>query len=41
MASQIISKEKALVLTTLWLNTLYDNGRHQKRLEMIEQLSVP
>ncbi|MGR6982063.1 ribose 5-phosphate isomerase B [Testudinibacter sp. P27/CKL/0425] len=34
--ANIISQEKALALATLWLNTSYDGGRHQKRLEMIE-----
>ena len=35
--ANIISCEKALALATLWLNTPYDGGRHQKRLDMIEQ----
>lgn len=34
--ANIISHEKALALTTLWLNTSYDKGRHQKRLDMLE-----
>ncbi|KGQ69947.1 ribose-5-phosphate isomerase [Chelonobacter oris] len=34
--ANIISCEKALALATLWLNTPYDVGRHQKRLDMIE-----
>ncbi|PJG85297.1 ribose 5-phosphate isomerase B [Conservatibacter flavescens] len=33
--ANIISPEKALALATLWLNTAYDGGRHQKRLDMI------
>lgn len=33
--ANVISHQKALALATLWLNTPYDGGRHQKRLEMI------
>ena len=33
--ANILSQEKALALATLWLNTNYDGGRHQKRLDMI------
>lgn len=36
--ANILSKEKALALVTLWLNTAYEGGRHQTRLEMISQL---
>ncbi|MCW9719061.1 ribose 5-phosphate isomerase B [Avibacterium sp. 21-599] len=34
--AKVVSMEKALALTTLWLNTAYEGGRHQKRLEMME-----
>lgn len=36
--ANIVSPEKALALATLWLNTPYEGGRHQKRLNMIEIL---
>lgn len=36
--ANIISSEKAISLATLWLNTPYDGGRHQKRLDMMEML---
>lgn len=35
--ANIITQEKALALATLWLNTPYDGGRHQNRLDMIEK----
>lgn len=35
--ANIITPEKALALATLWLNTAYDGGRHQNRLDMIAQ----
>ncbi|HBO38440.1 MAG TPA: ribose 5-phosphate isomerase B [Pasteurellaceae bacterium] len=38
--ANILSFEKALSLATLWLNTPYEGGRHQKRLEMIEALET-
>lgn len=38
--AKIITAEKALSLATLWLNTPYDGGRHQRRLEMIEDLET-
>lgn len=34
--ANIITQQKALMLATLWLNTPYDGGRHQKRLDMIQ-----
>lgn len=36
--AKVITKEKALALTILWLNSNYDGGRHQKRLNMINRL---
>lgn len=33
--AKVISPEKSLSLATLWLNTLYEGGRHQQRLDMI------
>ncbi|HDR1828116.1 TPA: ribose 5-phosphate isomerase B, partial [Pasteurella multocida] len=36
--ANIITPEKALALVTLWINTPYDAGRHQRRLEMIDKL---
>lgn len=33
--ANIITPEKALALATLWLNTAYEGGRHQKRLDMM------
>lgn len=36
LGAKLLSYEKALSLVTLWLNTAYEGGRHQKRLAMIE-----
>lgn len=38
--ANIVSPQKALALATLWLNTPYDGGRHQQRLDMIETLEL-
>lgn len=35
--ANIVTPEKALALATLWLNTPYDGGRHQRRLDMISE----
>ncbi|MFZ7108411.1 ribose 5-phosphate isomerase B [Avibacterium avium] len=35
--AKVISLERALALATLWLNTAYEGGRHQRRLEMMER----
>ena len=36
LGERMISKELALKMVDLWLNTPFDAGRHQKRIEKIE-----
>ncbi len=36
LGERMISKELALKMVDLWLNTPFDGGRHQKRIEKIE-----
>ena len=36
LGESMISKELALKMVDLWLNTPFDAGRHQKRIEKIE-----
>ncbi|WP_268988173.1 RpiB/LacA/LacB family sugar-phosphate isomerase [Gallibacterium anatis] len=33
--AKVVAPEKALALATLWINTQYEGGRHQQRLDMI------
>ncbi|AEC17149.1 ribose 5-phosphate isomerase B [Gallibacterium anatis] len=35
--AKVVSPEKALALATLWINTQYEGGRHQRRLDMIDR----
>lgn len=36
MGGRVVSKELALKIVELWLNTEFEGGRHQKRVNMLE-----
>lgn len=36
MGGRVVSKELALEIVELWLNTEFEGGRHQKRVDMLE-----
>ena len=38
MGAGIIGKNLALKIVSVWLNTEYEGGRHDRRLEMIAEL---
>ncbi|NIM10702.1 MAG: ribose 5-phosphate isomerase B [Candidatus Aminicenantes bacterium] len=37
MGARVIDKEKALKIVEVWLNTEFEGGRHQKRLDYLHQ----
>jgi ribose 5-phosphate isomerase B len=37
MGARVIDKEKALKIVDVWLNTEFEGGRHQKRLDYLQQ----
>jgi ribose 5-phosphate isomerase B len=37
MGARVIDKEKALKIVDVWLNTEFEGGRHQKRLDYLHQ----
>jgi ribose 5-phosphate isomerase RpiB len=37
----LISEPEALAILETWLTTPFEDGRHQRRIEMIDELSSP
>lgn len=37
LGERVLDKELALEIVDIWLNTEFEGGRHQKRIDMIEQ----
>ncbi|NCA67232.1 MAG: ribose 5-phosphate isomerase B [Clostridia bacterium] len=40
LGGRIVSPEKAVKLVSLWLNTSYAGGRHQKRIDKIAEIEA-
>lgn len=38
MGSRVVGTDLALMITEIWLNTPYEGGRHQKRVDMIDKI---
>jgi ribose 5-phosphate isomerase B len=38
LGARILNKKKALRIVEIWLNTAFEGGRHQKRIEYLEQI---
>jgi ribose 5-phosphate isomerase B len=38
MGARVMDKEKALKIVEVWLNTEFEGGRHQKRLDFLHQV---
>jgi ribose 5-phosphate isomerase B len=36
MGGRVIKKKKAIKIVNLWLNTEFEGGRHQKRLDYLK-----
>lgn len=41
LGERLISEQEALAILEIWLTTPFEGGRHQQRIELIDELSPP